>query len=59
MSEFFIVVIGIFMLFAGGLITGANVERDQRQEKCVAKYSDMPNNKVHDYCKELLKFNKE
>lgn len=29
------------------------------QEKCVAKYADLPHNKVEDYCKALLKFEKD
>lgn len=29
------------------------------QAKCVAKYGDMPANKVQEYCKELLMFKQE
>jgi hypothetical protein len=29
------------------------------QDKCVAKYADMPHNKVGEYCTTLLKFERD
>ena len=39
---------------SAGVFDGKNVIH----QKCVAKYSDMPHNKVKSHCKELLEFKK-
>ena len=59
MSDFIIVLAIIFIMFISGMTIGTLDERDIYQQRCVVKYGDMPSNKVQDYCKELLKFNKE
>jgi hypothetical protein len=51
---FFIVFIGFI-----GYISGAIDIEHSYQEKCVAKYAEMPHNKVEDYCKTILKFEKD
>ena len=51
-----ILVIGIVAIFLGATIGGKNA-RDHIQAKCVVKYSDMPANKVDQFCKDLLEFN--
>ena len=51
---FFVALIGFFG-FTFGLVS----MESNYQEKCVAKYAEMPHNKVGDYCKTLLKFEKE
>ena len=55
MTEIILVVILIF----GGFMVGATEERATIMERCVAKYADMPHNKVEDYCKTILKFEKD
>lgn len=48
----------IMLLLVGGLsfMVGTLDQQSVYQEKCVAKYADMPHNKVENYCKTLLKF---
>lgn len=41
-----------------GLIAVDTVEK-RYQTKCIEKYSDMPHNKVTEYCTTLLKFEKD
>lgn len=55
MSE---LIVAIVMAFLGFIVGYIEVKSDY-QENCINKYSDMPHNKVEDYCKNLLKFKKE
>jgi hypothetical protein len=55
MTEIIVVVLLIFIGFLGGIVAAEN----DVQEKCVAKYASMPHNQVGDYCKTILKFEKE
>jgi hypothetical protein len=48
----------VFMMFLG-FIAGIAETEHTYQEKCVAKYAEMPHNKVEDFCKTLLKFEKD
>jgi hypothetical protein len=55
MTELFLaVLIGFF-----GFVTGLTVMETNYQGKCVEKYAAMPHNQVGDYCKTILKFEKE
>lgn len=55
MLEFlFVSMIGL-LAFLGGYESAV----DAHQSACIAKYSDMPHNKVTEYCTTLLKFEKE
>jgi hypothetical protein len=51
----------IFAVLLGvmGCVLGVISCSDHYEEKCIAKYADMPHSKVKDYCKTLLKFEKE
>jgi hypothetical protein len=51
---FFIVLIGFF-----GFTAGLMESEHTYQEKCIAKYAHMPHSQVGDYCKTILKFEKE
>lgn len=51
-------VVAMFSMFAG-FVTGTALVADNYQEKCVAKYAEMPHNQVGDYCKKILKFEKD
>jgi hypothetical protein len=55
MSEMIVAVILLFL----GFMCGMTAEENSVQEKCVAKYAEMPHNKVGDYCKTILKFEKD
>lgn len=58
MTEF-IFAIAIIVLFSGGSYNmGIDYTNRHFQQKCVAKYSDMPYNKVQAHCKEILEFKK-
>jgi hypothetical protein len=48
----------ILIGFCGFMIGLAETEATY-QDKCVAKYADMPHNQVVDYCKKILKFEKD
>lgn len=50
-----------FIVFAGfiSFIVGVSSAETNYQEKCVAKYAEMPHNQVGDYCKKILKFEKD
>ena len=52
------VVLSVLIGFTGFTV-GIVASADNYQEKCVAKYAEMPHNKVGDYCKTLLKFEKD
>ena len=56
MINFILSIVIIFVCgfcgYAGGLADSST----EYQAKCVAKYSDMPYNKVQAHCKELLEF---
>lgn len=39
-----------------GYVEGSSSVEDSYQQKCVAKYAEMPHNKVENFCKDLLKF---
>lgn len=57
MSEF----IWLFIIIAigtGGHSMGVYDGKNVIHQKCVAKYSDMPYNKVQAHCKEILEFKK-
>lgn len=54
MTEIIVAVFLIFMGFMGSIMAAEN----DVQEKCVAKYAEMPHNQVDDYCKTILKFEK-
>ena len=52
---------GILILLIGciGFLVGWADTEENYKNKCVAKYADMPHNKVEDYCKTILKFEKD
>ena len=52
---------GILILLIGclGFLVGWADTEENYRHKCVAKYADMPHNKVEDYCKTILKFEKD
>jgi hypothetical protein len=54
MELILVLLVGLFG-FTAGLIDANHTY----QEKCVAKYSYMPHNQVGEYCKTILKFEKE
>jgi hypothetical protein len=51
----FLVIIVMF----GSYFTAVSDTHNLVQKRCVAKYSDMPYNKVQAHCKELLEFKNE
>ena len=52
------IIVGVVLIFLG-FLCGIKAETNDTQEKCVAKYAEMPHNQVGDYCKTLLKFEKD
>jgi hypothetical protein len=55
MTELIVAVVLLFL----GFMCGIMAETNDVQERCVAKYASMPHNEVGDYCKTILKFQKE
>ena len=55
MSEFIL----FFLISLAAFFIGQFDQREYTQSKCVAKYSEMPHNKVEAFCKELLLFKNE
>lgn len=49
-------VIAVILSIVMGFMWGIMAEESHIQSKCVAKYADMPHNKVDEFCKTLLKF---
>lgn len=52
----FIMVVGLCVM---SFLSGLAAYESNIQEKCIAKYSDMPHNKVTEYCENVLKFEKD
>jgi len=51
------IIIGV--LCVGAFTFGELSEADNVKDRCIVKYSDMPHNKVVDYCTTVLKFEKD
>jgi hypothetical protein len=49
----------VVLLTVFGWFVGHEDARIEIKNACVAKYADMPYNKVEAYCKTLLKFEKD
>lgn len=58
MTEFLFVIAIVAMVAGGSYNMGIDNTNRHFQQKCVAKYSDMPHNKVQQHCKEILEFKK-
>jgi hypothetical protein len=57
MTDIFIVVVAVIVLsVSASYLIGKEDANKVMQEKCVAKYAEMPYNKVQEHCVELLKF---
>ena len=56
MINFILSIVIIFVCGFCGYAVGLADSSTEYQAKCVAKYSDMPYNKVQAHCKELLEF---
>ncbi len=46
----------LVMSVTASYLMGKEDATESMQEKCVAKYTEMPYNKVQEHCVELLKF---
>lgn len=57
MAEFIWLLI-VIAIGTGGHSMGVYDGKNTIHQKCVAKYSDMPHNKVQAHCKEILEFKK-
>jgi hypothetical protein len=51
-----IILVGLYIL---GWNDGNSMTEKKYQKVCMEMYSDMPYNKVEDFCKQLLKFEKD
>ena len=51
--------IAILIVGFCGFMIGLAEQEVNYQEKCVAKYADMPHNQVGNYCEKILKFEKD
>jgi len=51
-----VALVTIIIAFFVGELSGTVTTKQEYQTACVAKYADMPHNKVEDFCKTLLKF---
>ncbi len=56
MIDVLMVFVAIIVAFFVGSMEGTATTKQEYQAACVAKYADMPHNKVEDFCKTLLKF---
>ena len=56
MIQFILSIVIIFVCGFCGYVVALADSSNKYQAKCVAKYSDMPYNKVQAHCKELLEF---
>jgi hypothetical protein len=56
MTEILIAAMLIAAAYFAGNFEGTASITQQYQSACVAKYADMPHNKVEDFCRVLLKF---
>ncbi len=56
MIQFILSIVIIFVCGFCGYVIALTDSSNEYQAKCVAKYSDMPYNKVQAHCKELLEF---
>jgi hypothetical protein len=52
-------IIAIVLISVCCFFVGSYDEADAIQRRCVAKYAEMPHNKVEGFCKTLLKFEKD
>lgn len=59
MSGAFLVMMAIVGMLFVGEMDGQATTKMSYQNACIAKYADMPHNKVEDFCTTLLKFEKE